>query len=169
YKKHDVTDWLDETGNNSISNGFKFKGDRQRQTDGISIWSDIFTHGFPNGDKVAIILMDTQGIFDDQGMEDLRKGIATSFQEIGAYLMPFPFLKIAHSQNFTGDLKEVLPKFKTTTKALMESLFAPENLIVKQVNGQKVRAQDVSLYLQAYTDLYSSNYTALPDPNSVLM
>lgn len=30
------------------------------------MWSEIFTHTFTDGDKVAIILMDTQGIFDNK-------------------------------------------------------------------------------------------------------
>lgn len=46
--------------------GFSCRGGKERQTIGIWIWSEVFTHDFDNGDKVAIILMDTQGIFDNQ-------------------------------------------------------------------------------------------------------
>lgn len=33
---------------------------------GIWVWSDMYTHEYENGDKVAIILIDTQGIFDSK-------------------------------------------------------------------------------------------------------
>lgn len=53
-----------EGGN--LLDGFKSRSGRERETTGIWIWSEIFTHDFENGDKVAIILMDTQGIFDSR-------------------------------------------------------------------------------------------------------
>lgn len=30
------------------------------------MWSEIFTHDYDNGEKIAIILLDTQGVFDDK-------------------------------------------------------------------------------------------------------
>ena len=43
--------------------GFSWKGGVKRDTSGIIVWSDIFLHE-AKGKKLAIILMDTQGLFD---------------------------------------------------------------------------------------------------------
>ncbi|XP_055296601.1 atlastin-like [Sitodiplosis mosellana] len=66
YKKHDVSDWLGENGNMDELSGFKWRGGRKPETTGIWMWSEVFTHDFSDGEKVAIILLDTQGIFDHQ-------------------------------------------------------------------------------------------------------
>lgn len=62
--KHDIGDWIGEKSHNNEFNGFKWKGGKNATTSGIWMWSEIFTHDFDNGDKVAIVLLDTQGIFD---------------------------------------------------------------------------------------------------------
>lgn len=61
-----MRDWLEENGTSAKIEGFKWRGGRKRQTLGIWMWSEIFTHDFENGKKVAIFLIDTQGIFDDK-------------------------------------------------------------------------------------------------------
>lgn len=43
--------------------GFSWKGGVKRDTSGIIIWSDVFLHEAKNS-RLAIILMDTQGLFD---------------------------------------------------------------------------------------------------------
>ncbi|XP_055313933.1 atlastin-like isoform X2 [Sitodiplosis mosellana] len=63
YKKHDASNWLEGAG---PLEGFKWRNGQKRETMGIWIWSDIFTHDYEDGRKVAIILMDTQGVFDHQ-------------------------------------------------------------------------------------------------------
>ncbi|XP_076234189.1 atlastin GTPase isoform X2 [Calliopsis andreniformis] len=46
--------------------GFSWKGGSERDTTGILMWSKVFPGTLPTGEKVAIILMDTQGAFDSQ-------------------------------------------------------------------------------------------------------
>lgn len=50
----------------NVQQGFKWRGGKKPETNGIWVWSEIFTHREWNGDKLAIILMDTQGIFDNE-------------------------------------------------------------------------------------------------------
>lgn len=46
--------------------GFEYKSGPKRHTDGIWIWSKIFTKTLRSGEKIGVILMDTQGTFDNQ-------------------------------------------------------------------------------------------------------
>mmetsp|Transcript_38518 Transcript_38518/g.49085 ORF Transcript_38518/g.49085 Transcript_38518/m.49085 type:complete len:622 (+) Transcript_38518:85-1950(+) len=45
---------------------FGWKGGHQRQTTGIWMWSEPFFRTIANGEKVAILLVDTQGMFDNE-------------------------------------------------------------------------------------------------------
>ncbi|KAJ8361441.1 hypothetical protein SKAU_G00179660 [Synaphobranchus kaupii] len=46
--------------------GFTWRGGCERETTGIQVWSDVFVVDKPDGSKVAVLLMDTQGAFDSQ-------------------------------------------------------------------------------------------------------
>lgn len=260
YKTHDVSNWIGENETSDGLLGFKWRGGRKPETTGILIWSEIFTHDYENGDKVAIVLLDTQGFFDgrtsirdcstifalstmlssvqcynlmhniqednlqhlqlfteygrlaleqsnekpfqyllflirdwqyayeiDYGwygqevidellvniddqtpeMRELRQRINSSFEDIGAFLMPHPGMIVAQEEHFTGDLNQIEPNFIKYTKQLTPLLFAPENLIVKKINGQNVRARDLIPYLEAYLKIF--NEKSLPEPKSVLL
>lgn len=55
-------DWLGES--NDPLTGFEWKAGTLRVTTGLILWSDVFLYDTPNGEKLAIYLMDTQGLFD---------------------------------------------------------------------------------------------------------
>ncbi|XP_031634116.1 atlastin-like [Contarinia nasturtii] len=259
YKKHDVTDWMGENMNNSVVSGFKWRGGKKIETTGIWMWSDVYTHDFDNGDKVAIIVLDTQGIFDGRsnvqdytqtfalsmmlssvqcynikeqiqgdslqyldlfteyarlaleqleekpfqsllfiirdwpfpyensyGWQDeklindlmngdeeqttetkeLVKRIRSSFNKIDAFLMPHPGMAVSRQQNFTGDLKQIDPSFKKYVKELVSTLFDPKNLVVKEIDGRKVRARDLLKYVQTYSNIFNGG--TLPSPKTVI-
>jgi atlastin len=44
--------------------GFSWKPGVTRNTTGIVFWSDVFLYDSDDGDKYAILLIDTQGLFD---------------------------------------------------------------------------------------------------------
>lgn len=223
------------------------------------MWSEIFTHDFDSGEKVAIILLDTQGIFDSKSsvhdcttifalstmlssvqcynlmnkireddlqhlelfteygrlaleqsnerpfqsllfivrdwpyayetdygwaesvineafavndeqtpeMRQLRARIQSSFEKIGAFLLPHPGFEVAQGRNFTGDLHQIHPDFRKYVKELVPAIFAPQNLIVKKINGQKLRVRDLMTYLQSYTVIFNEN--TLPEPKTIFM
>ena len=76
--KQSAEDWVAVEGSNStpskspsptvedatIIKNFAWRGGTLRQTTGIWIWSEPFFRKTPSGEEVAVLLMDTQGIFD---------------------------------------------------------------------------------------------------------
>lgn len=259
YQKKDVTEWLGKEG--EPLQGFSWRGGSERDTTGILMWSDIFTWDYKNGDKIAIILLDTQGTFDSEStvrdcatifalstmvssvqcynlfhniqeddlqhlnlfteygrlaledsgktpfqrlqfivrdwsfpyeaeygavgghrvlqrrlevsqkqapeLQTLRKQITSCFSDIACFLMPHPGLTVSSNPTFDGRLSDISPEFKTSLRSLVPMLLAPENLIVKQINGQKVCARDLIQYFKSYMAIYKGN--EMPEPKSVLL
>lgn len=223
------------------------------------MWSDIFIHDYKNGEKVAIVLLDTQGIFDNRssqkectsifaismllasiqcfnvshqvqeddlqhlemfteygrlaleqsnetpfqkllfiirdwqndneisygnapkyvdeildendhqvaGMHELRKRIKSSFHQIDAFLLPHPGSNVAKGNYVDGNLRQIDEEFVNYLKKLVPSIFAPENLIVKKINGQTIRVRNLLSYLETYVNLFNGG--DLPEPKTVFM
>lgn len=257
--KDNKGDWL---GPQDVPlDGFSWRGGSERDTTGILMWSEIFLSELATGEKVAIILLDTQGAFDSEStvkdcatvfalstmissvqiynlsqniqeddlqhlqlfteygrlaladtgaapfqrlqflvrdwsfpyeaeygavggkklldrrlqlndhqhpeLQSLRKHIKSCFTEIACFLMPHPGLKVATSPTFDGRLSEIDPDFKHNLQILVPMLLAPENLVLKKINGQRVKARDLVQYFKSYIQIYSGN--ELPEPKSMLV
>lgn len=63
YADVENPNWL---GDVNVVRGFKWRGGIKRETDGMWVWSKIFTKTLQSGEKIGIMLMDTQGTFDNQ-------------------------------------------------------------------------------------------------------
>ncbi|PAA74570.1 hypothetical protein BOX15_Mlig015865g1, partial [Macrostomum lignano] len=57
-------DWLGSSS--QPLRGFSWRGGSERDTTGILLWSEPFLVTLAGGEKVAVLLMDTQGAFDSQ-------------------------------------------------------------------------------------------------------
>ncbi|XP_072527103.1 atlastin-2 isoform X2 [Salminus brasiliensis] len=65
YMYKQVSDvWLG--GSDEPLTGFTWRGGCERETTGILAWSEVFVVKKPDGNKVAVLLIDTQGAFDSQ-------------------------------------------------------------------------------------------------------
>lgn len=62
---------------------------------------------------------------------------------------------------------DIDPDFKKNLQIFVPMLLAPENLVLKKINGQKVKARDLVQYFKSYIQIYSGN--ELPEPKSMLV
>ncbi|XP_053553626.1 atlastin-1 [Bombina bombina] len=257
YKTEPV-DWLGDY--NEPLSGFSWRGGSERETTGIQIWSEIFLVDKPDGDKVAVLLMDTQGTFDSQStlrdsatvfalstmissiqvynlsqnvqeddlqhlqlfteygrlameetflkpfqsliflvrdwsfpyefaygadggskflekrlkvsenqheeLQNVRKHIHSCFTNISCFLLPHPGLNVATNPNFDGKLKEIDEEFIKHLKVFIPWLLSPENLDIKEINGNKITCRGLVEYFKAYIKIYQGE--ELPHPKSML-
>lgn len=63
HRRHEE-DWLG--GDNEPLTGFSWRGGSEPETTGIQLWSEVFLVDKADGSQVAVLLMDTQGAFDNQ-------------------------------------------------------------------------------------------------------
>ncbi len=80
--------------------------------------------------------------------------------------MPHPGLTVSGHPHFDGRLKDIEPSFVEQLKDLVPSLLAPENLVVKSINGRPVTCRELLEYFRAYVTIYQGD--SLPEPVSTL-
>ncbi|XP_073996880.1 atlastin-like [Rhodnius prolixus] len=100
-------------------------------------------------------------------LQFLRRHIKSCFSDINCYLMPHPGLKVATNPYFDGKLIDIEPEFLYYIENLAPLILAPENLTLKTVNGQIIKAKELYLYFKSYTKIFSGN--ELPEPKSMLV
>ncbi|RZC36791.1 GBP domain containing protein [Asbolus verrucosus] len=93
-KKTNVSNWLN-SADGPIS-GFPWRGGSERHTIGILMWSEIFLSELPSGEEIAIILLDTQGSFDN----------ATSLTHCAAVFALSTLISSVQIYNLKEDIKQ---------------------------------------------------------------
>ncbi|KAJ8935378.1 hypothetical protein NQ314_012789 [Rhamnusium bicolor] len=62
--KQNTSEWIGSE--DAPLEGFSWKGGSERDTTGILMWSEVFLTELATGEKVAVILLDTQGTWDSK-------------------------------------------------------------------------------------------------------
>ncbi|GAB6021766.1 hypothetical protein CHUAL_004344 [Chamberlinius hualienensis] len=99
-------------------------------------------------------------------LQQLRRHIKSCFSDISCFLMPHPGLRVATNPHFDGRLIDIESDFKKQLKDLVPLLLAPENLVVKEINGNKISSRELLEYFKAYIKIYQGD--ELPEPKSML-
>ncbi|XP_049857521.1 atlastin isoform X1 [Schistocerca gregaria] len=100
-------------------------------------------------------------------LQSLRQHIRSCFSDISCFLMPHPGLKVATHPEFDGKLSDIENDFKVQLQRLIPMLLAPENLVPKEIAGQKVKAKELLQYFKSYIEIYKGD--ELPEPKSMLV
>ncbi|XP_034040380.1 atlastin-2-like isoform X2 [Thalassophryne amazonica] len=97
--------------------GFTWRGGCERETTGIQIWSKVFVVDKPDGTKVAVLLVDTQGAFDSQStIKDCATvfALSTMTSSVQVYNL---------SQNIQEDDLQHLQLFTEYGRLAMEEIY----------------------------------------------
>ncbi|KAG9481149.1 hypothetical protein GDO78_010416 [Eleutherodactylus coqui] len=130
-------------------------------------WS--FPYEFPYGaDGGSKFLEKRLKVSENQHeeLQNVRKHIHSCFTNISCFLLPHPGLTVATNPKFDGKLKEIDEEFIRHLKVFIPWLLSPENLDVKEINGNKITCRGLVEYFKAYIKIYQGE--ELPHPKSML-
>ncbi|MGH0184289.1 UNVERIFIED_CONTAM: hypothetical protein FKN15_014924 [Acipenser sinensis] len=130
-------------------------------------WS--FPYEFPYGQDGGMRFLEKRLKISENQHEELqnvRKHIHSCFTNISCFLLPHPGLKVATNPNFDGRLKEIDGEFIRNLKVLVPWLLSPQNLDVKEINGNNITCRGLVEYFKAYIKIYQGE--ELPHPKSML-
>ncbi|XP_044071005.1 atlastin-2 isoform X2 [Siniperca chuatsi] len=115
YMRSQSESWMG--GDDEPLTGFTWRGGCERETTGIQIWSEVFVVDKPDGSKVAVLLVDTQGAFDSQStIKDCATvfALSTMTSSVQVYNL---------SQNIQEDDLQHLQLFTEYGRLAMEEIY----------------------------------------------
>ncbi|XP_056147366.1 atlastin-2 [Lampris incognitus] len=104
-------------GDDEPLTGFTWRGGCERETTGIQVWNEVFVLDKPDGTKVAVLLVDTQGAFDSQStIKDCATvfALSTMTSSVQVYNL---------SQNIQEDDLQHLQLFTEYGRLAMEEIY----------------------------------------------
>ncbi|XP_037272406.2 atlastin-2 [Rhipicephalus microplus] len=129
-------------------------------------WPKEKNFGFEGGRSLVASRLEVK---DGQHIElaQLRLNIKSCFEDIDGFLMCDPGEKVISNDVFDGRLADIKEPFRENLAQLVPALLAPENLLVKEINGRKLSCQELMIFFKAYIDVFKGG--SLPMPTSMLL
>lgn len=118
-------------------------------------WSNAFEKpygAFGGGQYLDEFLEEGKG---NREVQTFQKETRSLFTDVGCFLMPYPGSKLSNTPSFNGRLSDMEKDFVTHLGNLVPSLLAPENLLVKEINGKAITCQQLVEYIKAYVGVFN--------------
>ncbi|KAI1697357.1 atlastin-2 [Ditylenchus destructor] len=122
-------------------------------------------YGFAGGEQILNRRLEVNDKKHPE-LQQLRKHIRASFDDLRCFLMPHPGLKVATDPQFKGELSDIQSDFLTHLRTMVTNLLDSNNIVVKCINGRSVTCRELVVYFKAYTEMF--NGEELPEPKSML-
>ncbi|XP_012159508.1 atlastin-like isoform X2 [Ceratitis capitata] len=120
-----------------------------------------YSYGADGGKQLLDSLIKNRKPLENQ---QLYESVVKSFNNIDCYLMPHPGFVI-EEPDFNGCLKEIRTDFKKALLDFIPKILAPENLIIKEINGIELKATHFFNYIQEYFKVF--NTKEFPEPTTI--
>lgn len=176
----------------SSMQGFNLIGDVYRDTIG---WLEMFTTYSVYGSQIAtsshstetpfqyfqFIIRDSplqtaddnetvslSRIFIENGTDqnrDIKARFKSGFKmPIRLFRLPNPGYNVT-SDDFDGNPTVFDKRFRNKIETMVTESLNPANIVIKEINGERVKAKDLSHFLQVFTEVVENNITV---PNSLV-
>ncbi|XP_076464209.1 atlastin-2-like [Babylonia areolata] len=99
-------------------------------------------------------------------LQQVRRHISSCFQRISCFLLPHPGLSVATNQCFDGRLRDIEDEFLKQLQVFVPMVLAPDNIVLKEINGTKITTQELVEYFKVYMKIYQGE--ELPEPKTML-
>lgn len=132
-----------------------------RQTEAPFQSLNFIIRDWPNegesGDEFLKRILNSTKSSDENSDEnrDMKDRITSVFKSIHAFdVASTP--KNAKKSTFDGDLNKIDPSFLEQVKAMVPTLLAPENIIIKKINGKPVKAGQLPYFFKSFTSIVAN-------------
>ena len=111
-----------------------------------------FGYGRDGGCLVLKKIMQVKEEMQEE-LKNLRNGLQSYFENIDAFLLPYPGTCVATDRNFSGKLEEVAKDFRLHIKEFCELVLSPNYLDVKKIGGGEVTAKEMVQFFQSFLNI----------------
>lgn len=139
----------------------------------IRDWSNSDQYKY--GEKGGFDYMNKTLNIDSKQHEELAKirdHIRSCYEDLKCFLLPHPVLDSVlddiddDDYDFQGKIKDLDIEFIVSLKELVKVVVSKQNIIVKTVNGKKLKAHELVYFIKSYWKIFQND--EMPTPKNIL-